>query len=100
MTKKFKVTLVNKMDGHNEIIEVADDEYLLDAAEEQGVDLPYSCRSGYCSSCTGRVLEGHIDQTDQAFLDDEQIAQKYALLCRTYLLSDAKIMTNAEDELY
>ena len=62
MMASYTVTLVTP-DGEQQI-ECADDAYLVDAAEEAGIDLPYSCRAGACSSCVGKVVSGTVDNSE------------------------------------
>ncbi len=92
----YQVQLINKKKGIDITIPVDEDTTILSAAEEHDIELPSSCLSGSCSSCVGKVAEGELDQSEQVFLDDEQVSKGFALLCVSYPRSNCVIRTHQE----
>lgn len=97
---KYNVKLVCASKNLDVTVECPDDKFILEAAEDNNVELPYSCRAGSCSTCLGKVQSGSIDQPDQTFLDEDQMSNGFVLTCVAYPTSDCTISTHEEENLY
>jgi ring-1,2-phenylacetyl-CoA epoxidase subunit PaaE len=60
-----------------------DEETVLDAAARAGVELPFSCRAGVCSTCRTKVVRGEVEMTQNYALEDWELAQGYVLACQS-----------------
>jgi ferredoxin len=99
MAKVHRITLRSPQ-GDEVSIDCSDDQYILEAAQLAGETLPYSCNAGKCSSCCAKVVSGKVDNESQLFLNKEQVASGFALLCVSYPESDCVILTYQEERLY
>lgn len=97
--KEYKVKVVPS--GHE--FTVKDGQTVLDAALDAGIVLPYSCRSGTCSTCKGRIVTGSFDagRAPEQILEAEELARGCTLLCQARPESDmvveAQVVRMADD---
>ncbi|MCA1995512.1 MAG: 2Fe-2S iron-sulfur cluster binding domain-containing protein [Coleofasciculus sp. S288] len=100
MTQSYKIQIHNRQTGTHHTLQVPADRYILQTAENQGVELPFSCRNGACTTCAVRILEGEIYQPEAMGLSQKLRDKGYALLCVSYPRSDLEVETQDEDEVY
>ena len=67
-------------------------ESVLDAGLAHGLELPYSCKGGICSTCRCKVTKGEVDMDASVALEDYEIARGFRLLCQSYPVSDRLVL--------
>lgn len=92
----YKVTVQH--DGKDIVIDVREDESILSAAIDAGIDLPHDCDMGVCLTCPTRIISGSVEQPGGT-LDDSVIDQGFALSCCSFPRSDVVIRSISEEEL-
>jgi ferredoxin len=100
MSRTYTIKVRDRATGEVYTLEVPEDRYILHSGENQGAELPFSCRNGACTTCAVRVLSGDIYQPEAIGLSPELQRQGYALLCVSYPRSDLEVETQDEDEVY
>lgn len=100
MTEVYTIQICDRRTDTRFVVQVPADRYILQTAEQQGVELPFLCRNGACTSCAVRVTSGEIAQPEAMGLSRELQAQGYALLCVSYPRSNLEVATQDEDEVY
>lgn len=94
----YNVTLIDPTTDTRAVLQVDEDEYLNDAALEQGIDLPASCSAGACITCAAKLVVGKVHQ-DQTYLKPHEEAAGFILTCRTSPRSNCEILIKQEMEL-
>jgi len=94
------------LEGHTKITILLDDEEtsfemsqkqnVLEAALKQGLDAPYSCQGGICSSCLARITKGTAEMKKNTILTDKEIAEGLILTCQAYPTS-SEIFVDYDD---
>jgi ring-1,2-phenylacetyl-CoA epoxidase subunit PaaE len=81
--KKSRITV--KSDGIAFDFDLAyDTKSILDAAIEQGADLPFACKGGVCSTCRARLLEGSVEMDVNYALEQDELEAGYILTCQSH----------------
>ncbi|WP_248722687.1 ferredoxin--NADP reductase [Seonamhaeicola sp. ML3] len=81
-----------KYNGENHDLQVRGDKSILRQAMSNNIVIPYSCRSGMCSTCKAKCVEGEVKMTDGHLLSEDEVASGDILTCITYPLSEKVVI--------
>lgn len=94
--QECEVTVV--IDGHHTVFSmIKEKESLLDAGLNHGIDMRYSCKSGVCSTCRCKVVQGKVEMDANYALEDYEIARGFVLSCQSFPVTDSLLIDFDQD---
>ena len=84
MAKKIKITC----DDIDYSIETSENLTILELALENGIDAPYSCQGGICSTCLARLVKGSVTMDNNQILTDDEVEEGLILTCQSRITSN------------
>ena len=89
-----KITIL--VDDEETTFEMSQKQTILEAALKQGIDAPYSCQGGICSSCLARISKGTAEMKKNSILTDKDVAEGLILTCQAHPTS-SEILVDFDD---
>ncbi len=90
-TPKSNITV--KLDGRSFDFKLGfESDSILDAALQQGADLPFACKGGVCCTCKAKIIEGEVSMDVNYALEAEEVAQGYILTCQAHPLTERVVV--------
>lgn len=90
--KNFLSEVTLSFEGEKHQLQVRGDKSILQAAMSENIVIPYSCRSGMCSTCKAKCVEGEVEMTDGHFLPESEVASGAILTCISYPASEKVVL--------
>jgi len=84
------------LDGKQHDVAAREGEFLLDAALNAGLDLPYSCKGGVCCTCRCKVVSGKVSMDKNFTLEADEVAKGFVLSCQARALTPEVVLSYDE----
>jgi ring-1,2-phenylacetyl-CoA epoxidase subunit PaaE len=94
LDKKVEETDITIIDGGKEFHFIMNEDFdtILDAALANGIDLPFACKGGVCSTCKCKVIDGSVEMKINYALDESEIKQQLVLSCQAVPITDKVVV--------
>ena len=88
------------LDGARRSFTMAKNQSLVDGGLKAGLDMPYACKGGVCSTCRAQVLAGEVDMDNNFALEDYEVARGFVLCCQSFPVSDKLVIDFDQEHIH